>query len=379
MRRTSQLCKWIIGFFIMAAGNPSSATESNGLKVTGVEPNAAITTPGSRVIVYGTGFSPETVVYFGGLEAREMKFMSSSTLAVVTPYMRPGPYQLQLKSGETIVRSEVTFTDLPSAVDAEIDRAVALAEQKQTSGAILLLTNIARTSGDFQVRAFAHYQAGHVYLAQGDWWRWAGEVGGIFEPEAGKAVQTSWRYGLAYAQSVYLLPVDSDPDTALRLADWTVKFDVTNNPEPRFFRSLVNARPGNLTKAKADCDFILKLEPNNASFRALAAYIDVLSNDKTRLRSISGEPTTDARALSLLGQAAYLSGDLTGAQLWWTQEEKAYPTGASLAYWAGKKHLARGQQRVGEALLAECVAMAPDSKEAKEASELLAKTQSPRD
>jgi hypothetical protein len=74
----------------------------------------------------------------------------------------------------------------------------------------------------------------------------------------------------------------------------------------------------------------------------------------------------------LLGEAAYLSGDPKGAQDWWTRSKKADPLGASLAYWAGKKHLERGQLRVATALLAECIAMAPDSPEAKEAKTLTA-------
>jgi hypothetical protein len=79
----------------------------------------------------------------------------------------------------------------------------------------------------------------------------------------------------------------------------------------------------------------------------------------------------------MLGQAAYLSGDVQGAQKWWVLEAKVYPLGASLAYWAGKKHLARGQQRVAAALLTECTVMASNSKEAKEAKELLATLQRP--
>jgi hypothetical protein len=104
----------------------------------------------------------------------------------------------------------------------------------------------------------------------------------------------------------------------------------------------------------------------------LAAYIAVLDGRKTLLPSFARETITDARALSLLGETAYLSGDLCAAKSWWTQSARVYPLGASLAYLAGKKHLARGQERVAEALLTECTTMAPNGKEAMEAKDLLA-------
>ena len=51
---------------------------------------------------------------------------------------------------------------------------------------------------------------------------------------------------------------------------------------------------------------------------------------------------------------------------------KLSKTAAKLAYWAGKKHLSNGQNRVAAALLAECSAVLPDSEEGKQAKELLA-------
>lgn len=364
----------------IATGMPLSAQQPHTPPhPTAVEPKAGVTTPGSKVMVYGSGFSPDTVVYFGGLEVRETKFISPSKIEVVTPYLRPASYRLQVKSGETTVRSDVAFTALPAPIDAEIDRAIAITGQGQSATAIAILMNIAKTDRDYQVRAFAHYQLAQVYFAQGDWWHWAGEASGPYDDaeRSGGAVQTSWRYRLLYARSVYLLPIESDPKTALQLADWMVTYDATQDPEPRFFRGLLNARCGNLIKAKTDSDFILRLEPDNPSYRALAAYIAVLSGDNTQLQSFNGEPISDTRALSLLGEAAYLSGDFVGAQLWWAQEAKIYPLGGSLAYWAGKKHLARGHRRVAEALLAECVAIAANSKEAKEAKDLLASAKGP--
>jgi hypothetical protein len=338
-----------------------------------VKPDAGVTTPGNPVSIHGSGFTPDTVVYFEGLQTRETSFISPTTLDVVTPYLRPGHHRIQLKTGDIIINSETIFTALPSQVDSQIDRAI-LMGQEQVAPAIEILTLIAKTNIDYQVRAFAHYQAAEIYFAHGDWWQWRAEAFGIFDDanKSGRAVQTSWRYRVAIDQSDYLLDVNPDPQHDLVVADWTVQYDATQNPEPRFFRSLVSARYGKLLKAKADSDSILKLEPSNQSYRALAAYVAVLSGDKARLQSLDGEPVTDGRALSLLGEAAYLSGDLRGAQSWWAQAAKAYPLGASLAYWAGKKHFALGQQRVAEALLTECLTMAPDSKEAKEARDLLA-------
>jgi len=329
------------------------------------------TTPGTEAFVYGTNFPPDSVIYFDGLQARQIKFISPSTLQVVTPYLRPGPHKLQLKSGETAIQTDVDFTASASPIDAEIDRAITTISQNQPAVAIAILNGIAKNAADFQVRAFAHYEAAQVYFAQGDWWRWAGEAGMIFDPAGGQAVQTSWRYRLASDQSTYLLPVDNDPGGPLRLADWTVKYDVTESPEPRFFRALVNARYGNLKQAKIDSDFILKAEPNNQSYRALAAYIGALEGNAAHLHSFAGQTIRDARALSLLGQAAFINGELKLAQDWWTLEARTYPLGAGLAYWAGKKHLARGQKRVAAALLTECITIAPNSDQGKEARDLL--------
>ena len=381
MRQIGDLGKCLL-LCLMALG-PNDLSAARGLEapeLTAVVPKTGATTPGIRVLVYGTGFLPDTIVYFGGLEVRETKFISASTLEVVTPYLRPGTYQLQLRSGATTVKSEVTFLALPSRFDFEIDRAVALARKGETAAAISLLTSIANTSGDYQARAFAHYRAAQIYFAQGDWWHWAGEAAGVYDDadKSGRAVQTSWQYRLSYAQSTYILPIDGDADTPLKLANWTVEYDVTKNPEPQFFRGLLNARYGDFQKAKIDSDSILSIDPGNPSYRALAAYIAVLAGEKAQLQSFSGEPTKDARALSLLGETAYLSGDLEGAQRWWVSAAKEYPLGAGLACWAGRKHLARGQKRVAAALLNQCITMAPNSKEAKEAIDLLAKSQEAR-
>ncbi len=85
----------------------------------------------------------------------------------------------------------------------------------------------------------------------------------------------------------------------------------------------------------------------------------------------------DSRALGLLGEAAYLRGDSASAEQWWKRAAKRYPLGADLACLAGKKHLARDQQRVAASLLTECTVMAPASKQAGEARQLLESLPSP--
>jgi IPT/TIG domain len=348
------------------------AQSRDDLQLDRIGPITSVTTPGSTVTLHGTGFMPDALVYFGGFEARQTRFVSSSTLEVVTPYLRPGSYRLQLTSGGRTLLSDLTFNALPAEPDAEIDRAIDLAKHGQTSEALAILTPLAKSNSDRQVRARAHYEAGQIYFAIGDWWRWAGEAAAIFDPEAGLSVQTFWQYRMSYAYSVYLLPVDSEPATALSEAEWVVKYDVTENPEPRFLRSLVNARSGHLEDAKFDANFLLKLEPNNASYRALAAYLDVLMGRDASYKAFEHESINDARALSLLGEAAYLSGNDADAKMWWAEEAKLYPAGASLAFWPGAKHAKRSQDRVASALLAECIIMSPNAKEAKEAGVLLA-------
>src|SRR5712664_449722 len=186
-------------------------------------------------------------------------------------------------------------------VDSEIERAVALAGQGQIPAAIDILTPIATTNDDYQIRSFSHYQMAQIYFSVGDWWRWRGEAAQIFVEESGTSIQTFWRYRLAADQSDYLLDRNTKPDYDLRNADFTVEKDVTQSPEPRFCRSLVNARYGNVRKAKTDSDFLLSVEPDSQPYRALAAYIAALNGDNGQLQPFSGETITDPRALSLLG------------------------------------------------------------------------------
>ncbi|MGH9775648.1 MAG: IPT/TIG domain-containing protein [Candidatus Acidiferrales bacterium] len=360
-------------------GAPLS-TRLGGIQVAGVTPDSGLTTPGSVVDIHGIGFAPDAIVYFGGVQARDTRFLGDGELEVATPYLRPGTYSLQVKTVGVTVRSSVKFKVLPSPVDGEIDRAVNLAVHGDLPGAISILDSIARDNQDYQVRAFAHYQASQLYYARGDWWRWKGEAALIYADarKSGMAVQTSWRYRLAMSESEYLLDSNPKPDFDLRMADLDVAQDVTDDPEPRFYRALINARYGNLHRAKMDSDFILGMDPNNASYQALAAYVGVLSGDSSRLQSIPYSASIkDARALRLLGEAAFLGGDGEGGQRWWSQAVEADPLGAKLSCLAGKKHFARGHEQVAAALLTGCTTMAPSSNEAKDAKDLLAKLPTP--
>jgi tetratricopeptide (TPR) repeat protein len=329
-------------------------------------------------MVIGAHFSPDLIPYFGGLQAREITFINASALQVVTPYLRPGNYKLDLKSGETIIHhSSVGFTALPAPVDSNIDRAEHMAREDQTNAAIEIFTNIATTYPDYDVRAFAHYRAAQLYLDRGDYWR-AGEEGAlIWDKKVSMGVQTSWRYRLLSDKLDYSISESNNHDTDLRIADGSVKMDVTENPEPRFWRALVSARFGKMDQAKADLKFILAAEPENPSYRALAAYIGVLTGDKAPLEAFRGEQVGDVRALGLLGQSAYLNGDYDGARERWAAQGKAGIPEAVLACGAGRKHVDYGQTRVGTALIAECAAVTPDSREGKDATDFLRDLEKP--
>jgi hypothetical protein len=355
---------------LIVFGNLSGTQQHEPPRITAIEPNSALTTPGAKVIVIGAHFSPDSIVYFGGLQAREITFVNSSALQAVTPYLRPGTYGLDFKSGEVIIHSDVDFTALPVPVDSTIDQAEGLAEKHQIKPAIAILTNIGATHEDYDVRAYAKFRAAQLYLAQGDYWA-AGEQAAFFDRKVSMGVQTSWRYRLLSDEIAYSVSESNDHDTDLRVADGSIKMDVTENPEPRFWRALISARFGKMEQAKADLKFILAAEPENPSYRALAAYISVLAGDKTQLESFRDQQVSDARALGLLGQAAYISGDYDGAQGWWAAEGKISVAEAKLGCGAGRKHVKYGQTRVGTALLAECATVTPDSREGKGAKELL--------
>jgi hypothetical protein len=143
-------------------------------KVYSLVPQSAVTTPGAQVGVLGSGFAPETVVYFGGVQARSTNFVSPSYLEVVTPYLRPGEHAIELKSGGISASFPVSLQALASDVDAQIDHALLMANQDQDTNALDELEKVAETSDDYQVKAFAHYQKGQIYFAMGDFWRWGG-------------------------------------------------------------------------------------------------------------------------------------------------------------------------------------------------------------
>jgi tetratricopeptide (TPR) repeat protein len=366
--------RYILYLAIMCVSIELVAFGQRSPQITTVTPGTGVTTPGEAVLVSGIGFSSDAVVYFGGLQARDVKVVSPTIIEAVTPFLRPGQYQLYLKSRGVIAKSDVTFTAARGQVDSDIDRAEILTEQGQVSAAIKILNVLAETSEDYQVRAFAHYKEGQIYFSRGDWWLWKGQTGAIFldADKSGIAVQTFWRYRLAFAQSLYYLEPNSKPGFDLGFADSSINYDVTQSPELKFYRSMLNARAGNLAKAKADSDFILQGDPNNASYRVLNAYIAVLGGDGTQLQSLSYDDVkNDPRAMSLLGEAAYLAGDTANAQRFWRAVGQASPQAGGLACLAGKKHLAQGDETVARALLKQCITMAPNSKEGKEAVGLL--------
>src|SRR6266446_4490240 len=86
------LCFVLLGLDTLTSSGVHASDEP---LLTAVEPKNGVTTPGSKVAVYGSGFSPDAIIYFGGLQARETRFMDPSRLETVTPYLRPGSYQLQ--------------------------------------------------------------------------------------------------------------------------------------------------------------------------------------------------------------------------------------------------------------------------------------------
>src|SRR4029077_8798413 len=140
----------------------------------------------------------------------------------VTPYLRPGTYKIDLKSGEEVIHSDFSFTALPASVDSTIDQAEALAAKKQTSAAISAFANIASTHPDYDVRAYVRYRAAELYLALGNYME-AGVQSAFFDKRVSMGVQTSWRYRLQGDELAYSISESNDHDTDLRIADGTVK------------------------------------------------------------------------------------------------------------------------------------------------------------
>jgi tetratricopeptide (TPR) repeat protein len=364
----------VLGAFAILASLSLPALATEHPIILSVSPNSARTSPGTKVKVLGTGFSPDDVVYFDGLESRDTKFISSTELDVETPYLRPGTHLLQISSEGASVRSDVEFSALPSEVDSRIDRAIEIAAQGKTDEAASALEQIGETNSDYQVRSAAYYAESQIYFNRGDFVLWEATSALIYldSDKSGRAVQTFWRYGLAFAQSSYLLNSEPKVGFDLRLADQLVEFDVTQDPEPRFYRALLNARYGNLRQAKADSDFVSNAWSNKPSAAALAAYVAALGGNTGPLRAITSGPIpTDATSLALLGEGFFISGDAASANRFWILAGEANPAGATMALLAARKHLNSGQKKMARVLFEECAAMAPNSKEARDARDAL--------
>src|SRR5258707_14185500 len=87
-----RVCAILVGL-----SSPAFSIEQR--RIEAISPNKGITTPGTKVAVFGTGFSLSAEVYFDGLASREIKFIGPTELQVETPYLRPGTHVLQISSG----------------------------------------------------------------------------------------------------------------------------------------------------------------------------------------------------------------------------------------------------------------------------------------
>jgi tetratricopeptide (TPR) repeat protein len=365
----------VLAVVVILVGFPLRSLGVQHPTIQSVLPASGMTTPGMKVAVRGVGFSPGAVVYFDGLESRETNFVSSTELDVVTPYLRPGSHLLQIASGAASVRSSVEFSALPSEVDSEIDRANEMAGQGKIDEAVSILEKVGQTDSDYQVRAAAYYVESQIFFNLGDFvhWRRAADLIYLDAAKSGNSVQKFWGYRLAFSKSHYLLGEEPETGFDLRLADNLIEFDVTRNPEARFYRALLNARFGNLLQAKSDSDFVLHAWPNKPSATALAAYVAALGGNMGPVQALTSGPPlpTDATTLALLGDGLFLSGDSSGANRFWSLAGELSPAAATMAFLAGNKHLKNGQKTTARILFAECAAMAPYSKEGQEAKDVL--------
>ncbi len=351
---------------------PLSAIEK--LSIRSVLPDSAVTTPGAKVKLTGTGFLPDAVVYFDGIQARQTNFVSPAELDVETPYLRPGTHLIQIAVTNVTVRSDIGFTALASDVDSVIDRAIETARQGKTDEALSALEGVGTTDNDYQVRAAAYYQESEIALNKGDLYNWhrASMLIYLDAAKSGGAVQTYWRYRLAMAQSLHYLDEQMTLKFDLKFADQLVDFDVTQDPEPRFYRALLNARSGNLAKAKVDSDFVLSVLPKSSSAQALAAFVAALGGDTQLLRAMtSGPMPIDPTSLELLGEGLFLTGDSTKANKFWAQAGADNPAGATMAFLAAQKHVTSGETAMAKTLFAQAAAMAPNSKEGLKARDAL--------
>jgi tetratricopeptide (TPR) repeat protein len=354
----------------------ASALPGPAVSIASISPLEGQTSPGATVTLTGSGFSSDLKVFFDGLECRSVILKSPSEAEVKTPYLRPGVHELEIRDSGLTTKTGVLFTATPSSVDSQFDQAESMEKMGDVQGSLLVLDKIIKDANDLQVRAYAFYRKSQIYLRLGDLNSWKFATDSIFlnSDEAGRAVQTSWRYRLSAAQSSYLLDTETPPDFDTRFADYLVKFDVTRNPEARFYRSILYVRAGDFVRAKTDSDAILKSNPSNASYKALAILVAASSGDKTAFKSArETDFSSDPRAASIFGEAAYYAGDIAAATRMWILAHQIDPTQALLAFRAAKKHIARNQNDAAKPLLAETAAMDPESAEGVEAQELLSK------
>jgi tetratricopeptide (TPR) repeat protein len=354
------------------------------LQISNMTPSTGVTTPGLRVLISGDHFSPDTKVYFSGLQGRQMNFIDSSRLEVVTPYLRPGEHRVYLKSLDETLETQFIFTSISSNIDSDVDKALDLKSRGDEQGALRLLQDIIDSTEDLQVRSFAYYQKGKICYEIGDFLHWRWEIDAIYldgsKPEM-DSVQTNWEYSLAFALAHYYIarPV-KDEAWELRPFDKGIRLDVTKNPELPFYRSLVCARIKNYTQAKADIESCLKLDVKNPLYMSLAAYISAVSGDSKQALSLctaaysladKATPINRARSLCIMGETFFRMNQKEKAQEVWTLAASDNPFGADLALLAAKKHILRGEQEVGAMLLSECISLSPTSRAADEARTLL--------
>lgn len=368
-------------FFLLTLAMPSGwLRAAEAPKVYSLVPQAAQTTPGSKVAIVGEGFSQDAEVYFNGMMAREINFISESRIEILTPYLPPGDHSIHIRSGGKVVKAKVIFTALAAPVDVKIDEADRKAAHGDFSGAMEILEQIGTADPDYQVRSFARFRQGQIYFGKGYWVQWErGYSGGVIDNRAGMAIQTYWAYRLASALDHYLFYRAGDPASDLVWFAPIFKFDVTGAPEPYFYRGLLRARTGDIRNAESDSEFCLAAEPENPSYTALAAFVAAAGDDAARAGKfsarardlLSATDPPDGRALCLLGETAYLLGNRDQAQQDWAEAARIYPQGHYIAFLAGRKHSWRGEPRIARILLAECVTMAPESEQATEARDLL--------
>lgn len=75
----------------------AAASPSPQLALTGIEPDRLVSQEGGTLSVYGTGFTPDTVVRLVGRGLLDTAFVSTSALrAIVPPGVPPGVYDLQV-------------------------------------------------------------------------------------------------------------------------------------------------------------------------------------------------------------------------------------------------------------------------------------------